>query len=142
MVNSLIIIFSYLFLNYAYANENIINERKKNFQVAKNSMKEINLALMKKSYFKVNQNILFLYNWFKILPSYFPKGSEASILNESDASSEIWENFNLFKQYSNDSKNISLRIFESLNKKDRKSIDNMFDELSRSCSTCHRRFRN
>ena len=142
MVKSLIIIFYCLFLNYAYANENIINERKKNFQVAKNSMKEINQALIKKSYIKVNHNILFLYNWFKILPSYFPKGSEASILNESDASSEIWENFNLFKKYSNDSKNISLSILESLNKKDRKSIDNMFNELSRSCSTCHRRFRN
>ena len=142
MVKSIIIIFSCLFLNYAYANKNIIKERKKNFQVAKNSIKEINQALMKKSYYKVNHNILFLYNWFKVLPSYFPKGSEASILNESDASSEIWENFNLFKKYSNDSKNISLSILESLNKKDRKSIDNMFDELSRSCSTCHRRFRN
>ena len=142
MVNSLIIIFSYLFLNYAYANENIINERKKNFQVAKNSMKEINQALIKKSYIKVNHNILFLYNWFKILPSYFPKGSEASILNESDASSEIWENFNLFEKYSNDSKKISFSILESLNKKDRKNIDNMFDELSGSCLTCHRRFRN
>ena len=142
MVKSIIIIFSCLFLNYAYANENIIKERKKNFQVAKNSIKEINQALMKKSYYNVNHNILFLYNWFKVLPSYFPKGSEASILNESDASSEIWENFNLFKKYSNDSKNISLSILESLNKKDRKSIDNMFDELARSCSTCHRRFRN
>ena len=142
MVKSIIIIFSCLFLNYAYANENIIKERKKNFQVAKNSIKEINQALMKKSYYNVNHNILFLYNWFKVLPSYFPKGSEASILNDSDASSEIWENFNLFKKYSNDSKNISLSILESLNKKDRKSIDNMFDELSRSCSTCHRRFRN
>ena len=97
---------------------------------------------MKKSYYNVNHNILFLYNWFKVLPSYFPKGSEASILNDSDASSEIWENFNLFKKYSDNTKNISLSILESLNKKDRKSIDNMFDELSRSCSTCHRRFRN
>ena len=42
MVKSIIIIFSCLFLNYAYANENIIKERKKKFQVAKNSMKEIN----------------------------------------------------------------------------------------------------
>ena len=110
MVKSIIIIFSCLFLNYAYANENIIKERKKKFQVAKNSIKEINQALMKKSYYNVNHNILFLYNWFKVLPSYFPKGSEASILNESDASSEIWENFNLFKKYSNDSQDFVIKI--------------------------------
>ena len=48
MGKSLIIIISCLFLNYAYANENIIKERKKNFQVAKYSMKEINQALIKK----------------------------------------------------------------------------------------------
>ena len=33
---------------------------------------------------------MFLYNWFKILPSYFPQGSEASISNNSDASAEIF----------------------------------------------------
>ena len=37
MVKSLIIIFSCLYQNYAYANENIIKDRKKNFQVTKNS---------------------------------------------------------------------------------------------------------
>ena len=142
MIKYLIIIITCLFVNHAFANENIIKERKKNFKIAKRSMEQINQSLLKENYFNINHNILFLYNWFKILPSYFPKGSEASILNDSDASSEIWENFNLFKKYSSDSNNISLSIIESSNKKDRKSIDNMFDELSRSCSTCHRRCRN
>ena len=79
MIRLLIIMITCLFVNYAFGNDNVINERKKNFQIAKNTMKEINQSLMNESYFNVNHNILFLYNWFKILPSYFPKGTEASI---------------------------------------------------------------
>ena len=105
-------------------------------------MKVINQSLIKENYLHINDHILFLYNWFKILPSYFPLGSEASMTNNSDASAEIWENFALFKKYSNNSKNISLKILKSLDKNERKNIQLKFDELARSCSTCHRKFRN
>tara|TARA_Y100001970_G_scaffold248780_1_gene318662 strand:- start:491 stop:919 length:429 start_codon:yes stop_codon:yes gene_type:complete len=142
MIKFLIITTFSLFVNYACANDNIINERIKNFKSAKQSMKVINQSLIKENYLHINDHILFLYNWFKILPSYFPLGSEASMTNNSDASAEIWENFALFKKYSNNSKNISLKMLKSLDKNERKNIQLKFDELARSCSTCHRKFRN
>ena len=142
MIKFLITIISCLFVNYASANDNIINERIKNFKYAKKAMKEINQSLIKENYVNINDNILFLYNWFKVLPSYFPQGSEASISNNSDASAEIWENLDLFHKYSNNSKDISLGILKSLDKNDKKNIKVKFDELARSCSTCHKKFRN
>ncbi len=142
MIKFLIIIISCLFVNYASANDNIINERIKNFKYSKKAMREINQSLINENYLNINDNILFLYNWFKVLPSYFPQGSEASISNNSDASAEIWENLYLFHKYSNNSKNISLGILKSLDKNDKKNIKVKFDELARSCSTCHKKFRN
>tara|TARA_B100000965_G_C18972580_1_gene490458 strand:- start:63 stop:491 length:429 start_codon:yes stop_codon:yes gene_type:complete len=142
MIKFLITIISCLFVNYASANDNIINERIKNFKYAKKAMREINQSLTNENYLNINDNILFLYNWFKVLPSYFPQGSEASISNNSDASAEIWENLDLFHKYSNNSKDISLGILKSLDKNDKKNIKVKFDELTRSCSTCHKKFRN
>ena len=142
MIKFLITIISCLFVNYASANDNIINERIKNFKYSKKAMREINQSLINENYLNINDNILFLYNWFKVLPSYFPQGSEASISNNSDASAEIWENLYLFHKYSNNSKNISLGILKSLDKNDKKNIKVKFDELARSCSTCHKKFRN
>ena len=142
MIKFLITIISCLFVNYASANDNIINERIKNFKYAKKAMREINQSLTNENYLNINDNILFLYNWFKVLPSYFPQGSEASISNNSDASAEIWENLDLFHKYSNNSKNISLGILKSLDKNNKKIIKVKFDDLARSCSTCHKKFRN
>ena len=142
MIKFLITIIACLFVNYASANDNIINERIKNFKYSKKAMREINQSLINENYFNINDNILFLYNWFKVLPSYFPQGSEASISNNSDASAEIWENLDLFHKYSNNSKNITLGILKSLDKNDKKNIKVKFDELTRSCSTCHKKFRN
>ena len=142
MIKFLITIISCLFVNYASANDNIINERIKNFKYAKKAMREINQSLINENYLNINDNILFLYNWFKVLPSYFPQGSEASISNNSDASAEIWENLDLFHKYSNNSKNISLGILKSLDKNNKKNIKVKFDDLARSCSTCHKKFRN
>ncbi len=142
MIKFLITIISCLFVNYASANDNIINERIKNFKYAKKAMREINQSLTNENYLNINDNILFLYNWFKVLPSYFPQGSEASISNNSDASAEIWENLDLFHKYSNNSKNISLGILKSLDKNNKKNIKVKFDDLARSCSTCHKKFRN
>ena len=120
MIKFLITIISCLFVNYASANDNIINERIKNFKYAKKAMREINESLTNENYLNIHDNILFLYNWFKVLPSYFPQGSEASISNNSDASAEIWENIDLFHKYSNNSKNITLGILKSLDKNDKK----------------------
>ena len=142
MIKFLITIISCLFVNYASANDNIINERIKNFKYAKKAMREINQSLINENYLNINDNILFLYNWFKVLPSYFPQGSEASISNNSDASAEIWENLDLFHKYSNNSKILSLGILKSLDKNDKKNIKLKFDELARSCSNCHKKFRN
>ena len=111
-----IILFSYLHINFAYANEIKIQERIKNFKSSKEAMKKINESIRKKNYSSLNDQILFLYNWFIILPSYFPEGTESSIKNNSDASANIWENFTMFQNYSNNSKNISLKILNSINK--------------------------
>ena len=142
MINFLIIIISSLFMNHAFGDVNKINERITNFKNSKKAMKKIKESIIKDQYLHTNDNALFLYNWFLVLPSYFPQGSESSITNNSDASSEIWENFDLFRKYSNNSKNISFSILKSLEKKDRENIKVKFDELARSCSNCHKKFRN
>ena len=142
MAKILIIIIVSLFVNHAYGDDKKINERISNFKNSKKAMHQIKESIIKDSYLQANDNALFLYNWFKILPSFFPKGSESSISNNSDASFEIWENFDLFQKYSANSKIISLSILKSLEKNDRENVKVKFDQLARSCSTCHKKFRN
>ncbi len=142
MIKIIIIILSLLFVNHTFGDEVKINERMMNFKYSKKAMEQIKESIIKDRFLHINDNALFLYNWFLVLPSYFPKGSESSISNNSDASSEIWENFDLFRKYSNNSKNITLSILRSLEKKDKKIVKLKFDELERSCRSCHKKFRN
>ena len=84
-----ILMFIFVFnfsLNISYADEMYIQKRIHNFKIAKKAIKNINNHIIKKDYIKINDEIVFLYNWFSVLPSYFPKGTEASIENNSDAS--------------------------------------------------------
>ncbi len=136
------IIFIFLYLNVAFSNEIKIQERINNFKNSKESIRKISQNVRNKNYSYINNDILFLYSWFKVMPSYFPKGSEASINNNSDASAEIWENFSLFQKFSDNAMKISLQMINSINKNNLEDLDNMLNELSRTCSSCHKRFRN
>ena len=140
-----ILMFIFVFnfsLNISYADEMYIQKRIHNFKIAKKAIKNINNHIIKKEYIKINDEIVFLYNWFSVLPSYFPKGTEASIENNSDASSEIWEKFHVFESLASNSKIISLNMIDDLKQNYYKQIRVKFDQLNQSCSVCHNKFRN
>ncbi len=84
----------------------------------------------------------FHIKWSKDMPLLFPKGSEASTSNGSDASSDIWRDSKGFKTMV-DQYNLSANeLRETLKSKNISSINESFEGLVESCKRCHKQFRN
>ena len=80
--------------------------------------------------------------WSQKLPTMFPRGSEASVSNGSDASSDIWEDFERFERLNLDYQKAALMIRSELDQGDYDAAMRTFFKMARSCKVCHENFRN
>ena len=84
----------------------------------------------------------FHVKWSEDMSRLFPAGSEASIYNGSDASSDIWRDSTGFKERV-DQYNVSAKeLREALKSKNISLINENFEGLVESCKRCHKQFRN
>ena len=84
----------------------------------------------------------FHVKWSNDMHLLFPVGSEASISNGSDASSDIWSDSTGFKKRANQYHLSAKELREALKSKNVSSINENFDGLVGSCKSCHKQFRN
>ena len=84
----------------------------------------------------------FHVKWSKDMYLLFPVGSEASISNGSDASSDIWSNPTGFKKRVDQYHLSAKELREALKIKNVSSINENFDGLVGTCKSCHKQFRN
>ena len=84
----------------------------------------------------------FHVKWSKDMHLLFPVGSEASISNGSDASSNIWSDSTGFKKRVDQYHLSAKKLREALKSKNVSSINENFDGLVGSCKSCHKQFRN
>tara|TARA_Y100000813_G_C24015588_1_gene282612 strand:- start:83 stop:532 length:450 start_codon:yes stop_codon:yes gene_type:complete len=84
----------------------------------------------------------FHVKWSEDMHRLFPVGSEASISNGSDASSDIWSDSTGFKKRV-DQYNLSAKeLREALKSNNVSLINENFNGLVGSCKSCHKQFRN
>ena len=140
-----LILFFIIFPFFSYSNESatsIIKERMEKFQESKNLMRTINKSLSDNNFDVITQSAEKLNQWANEMHEFFPKGSEASSSNKSQASDDIWSDPEGFKE--------AIKKFEFSSAKlikisQNKNIDNTvssFREVAASCKGCHKQFRN
>ena len=122
--------------------EQAIQKRIAMFKSSGENIKKLNKLIRVGDTIRASELVNFHVTWSRDMSLFFPIGSEASMSNGSDASSDIWDNQNGFKnaikQYNLSSK--SLR--ESLRNADSDSINETFKSFVGTCKSCHKQFRN
>ena len=124
------------------ANQDIIEERIYLFKKSDSSLSIIKKFIKLEDFNKIFLEGKFIYEWSKSIPLYFPKGTHASMENNSDASSDIWVNFQDFIEKAKVTENASLELIESASQKDLKQIKINLEKITNSCTSCHRSYRN
>ena len=120
----------------------IIKERMDKFQESKNLMRTINKSLRNNDFNVIAQSAEKLNKWANEMDKYFPKGSEASTSNKSEASSNIWSEPEYFKKAIKRFEISSAGLIKiSKNKNIDKTVSS-FREVAASCKGCHQKFRN
>ena len=125
-----------------FGNDNIIMERINNFKNTEKSLKKITKFAKINKFDKVIIEAQLIQKWFVKIPSFFPKGSQASMSNNSDASSDIWVNFTDFIKRAEATERASFELINSASKKNLNNIKISFKKLMDSCNSCHRSYRN
>ena len=125
-----------------WSEESLIQERITFFKKSEKSLININKLLTTRNYQEIINEAKFINDWSKLIPSFFPEGTQATMTNNSDASSDIWINFDDFVMKAQETEQRSMQIINA-------ALNNSFDGIkiaikktSNSCTSCHRSFRN
>ena len=73
---------------------------------------------------------------------FFPKGSEASSSNKSQASDDIWSDPEGFKKAIKTFEKASAKLIKISKNKNIDDTASSFREVAASCKACHQKFRN
>ena len=142
LLSGLIILFSASNSAGSPSIEELIHKRVEMFKSSGKNIKTLNKLIRSGENSRAMRLLDFHVTWSKNMPLFFPLGSEASVSNGSDASSDIWDNpvgFNTaIKRYNLASKELK----KALNAADQASINRSFKSLISSCKGCHKQFRN
>ena len=140
-----LILFFITFPFFSYSNESatgIIKERMEKFQESKNLMRTINKSLSDNNFDVITQSAEKLNKWANEMHEYFPKGSEASTSNKSQASDNIWSDPEGFKKAVKKFEITSAKLIKISQNKNIDETVSSFRELAASCKGCHKQFRN
>ena len=130
------------FITPSLANQDIIEERIYLFKKSDSSLSIIKKSIKLEDFDKIFLEAKFIHEWSQSIPFYFPEGTHASMENNSDASSDIWVNFQDFIEKAKVTENSSFELIKSASKKDLKQIKINLEQITNSCTSCHRSYRN
>lgn len=128
-----------------FSNDNfkeIVNSRMAKFQESKSLMRNINKNLSNKNFIEIEKSSKKLNLWSNEMDKFFPRGSEASSLNKSEASNDIWSDPKGFKIAINSFKKKSAQLIKIAASKDLDKTVSAFRELAGTCKGCHQKYRN
>ena len=140
-----LILFLISFPFFSYSQEGstvIIKERMNKFQESKNLMRTINKSLSDNNFDIIRQSAEKLNKWAIEMHKYFPKGSEASTSNKSEASDNIWSDPEGFKKAVKKFEITSAKLIKISQNKNIDDTVSSFREVAASCKGCHQKFRN
>ena len=141
----ILILFLISFPFFSYSNQgttNIIKERMDKFQESKNLMRTINKSLSDNNFDVILKSAEKLNKWANEMHEFFPKGSEASSSNKSQASDDIWSDPEGFKKAIKTFEKASAKLIKISKNKNIDDTVSSFREVAASCKGCHQKFRN
>ena len=134
-----------VFSNLTSAMEtNVIEERQNRFKQTSMLIKAAKTSISKNNYSQAIVHIANIDTWLDEMTDYFTEGTQASVSNRSNASLGIWTNFQEFRKLTELSRSGARQLIYALdeNKNDNLKIKRAFKNFAKTCSECHRRFRN
>ena len=124
------------------ASGDVIRDRQLNFKLSKKSMKALREAIKTEDLSGAQKAVNFHIDWSGKLISYFPPESGASMNNNSDASGDIWEDFERFQKMNLDYAQATSRLNSALVLSDFELASKNFFSMAKACKACHETFRN
>jgi len=125
-----------------WSEESLIQERITFFKKSEKSLIKINKLLITRNYQKIINETKFINDWSKLIPSFFPEGTQATMTNNSDASFDIWVNFDVFVMKAQETEQHSMQIINAVLNNSFDGIKIAIKKTSNNCTSCHRSFRN
>ena len=139
----ILFLISFPFFSYSLEGATgIVKERMDKFQESKNLMRTINKSLSDNNFDIIRQSGKKLNKWAIEMHKYFPKGSEASSSNKSQASDDIWSDPEGFKKAIKAFEKASAKLIKISKNKNIDDTVSSFREVAASCKGCHQKFRN
>ena len=139
----ILFLISFPFFSYSYEGATgIVKERMDKFKESKNLMRTINKSLSDNNFDIIRQSAKKLNKWASEMHEYFPKGSEASSSNKSEASDNIWSDPKGFKEAIKKFEISSAKLIKISQNKNIDDTVSSFREVAASCKGCHKQFRN
>ena len=139
----ILFLISFPFFSYSQKESaGIIKERMNKFQESKNLMRTINKSLSDNNFDVITQSAEKLNQWANEMHEFFPKGSEASSSNKSQASDDIWSDPEGFKKAIKTFEKASAKLIKISKNKNIDDTVSSFREVAASCKGCHQKFRN
>ena len=112
------------------------------FQESKSLMRQINKNLSDENFLEIQNASKKINLWSNEMHKYFPKGSEASASNKSEASNDIWSDNEGFKIAINNFKQKSAELIQISSSKNLDETFSAFRDLAGTCKGCHQKYRN
>ena len=122
--------------------DDVIYNRIQMFKFSGTNIKELRSAIRAKDTQKAIEAVAFHIMWSEKMKEAFPLGSHASTTNGSDASADIWLNFQKFKQHISKYTRSAKDLNDALRNEDSKLIEDKFQAMAAACKGCHKSFRN
>ena len=121
---------------------NIIDQRMQLFKQSGKSIKAISSHIKAGEIELAAKETEFHIKWATEMHDYFPVGSQASIINNSKASGDIWNDWEKFLSYKSEYQKEAEALKSALLLKNEATIKQSFVAMASACKSCHQSFRN
>jgi len=115
----------------------VIDKRKKMFQANKDHMRFIYKAIQSGNIDPIINGAIAIEQFASTMPEYFPEGSESR-----DASDNIWSDFNGFMKLAKANQEAAEQLKIAAQEGEIAELNSYFNELSNTCKSCHRSYKN
>ena len=130
-----------IFSTASYAQEDaigIVKERKDLFKKSQQDIKALYSSIRSGELENVKTKAIALAKWGAVMPNYFPEGSGGGV---SEASAEIWEDFEGFINAAKTFELSALSVVDAVNQDAEDLVISAAKSVGNSCKSCHRKFR-
>lgn len=119
-------------------NADVISDRKNGFRDNSIAIRVITKSIRSKDFQTIIKNAKKIEHWSTVMAEYFPIDSDQGNTN---ASKNIWLDFNSFKLKILDNTNAARALILAAESKDLSNVKQLTNELGSTCQSCHMKFK-